>query len=315
MIKRHFLEFEKPLEEISDKIDALEIVSKDNPELRSQIDKLQLEFEDRTKKIYSNLSRWNKVLISRHPQRPHTSDYIENIFSDFDELHGDRQFGDDPSIIGGLAKIDDIPVMIIGHEKGKGTDEKVKRNFGMPQPEGYRKAKRLMKMAEQFEIPIITFVDTSGAYPGIEGEERGQSEAIASNLALMSQLNTRIIIVVTGEGGSGGALALGVGDHVSMLEHAIYSVASPEACASIVWRSSEKAEEAAEAMKLTAKDLIKLNIIDEIIEEPTGGAHRNYKTISQHVRQSLLSNIENLNKIPLERLLERRYLRLTEVGK
>jgi acetyl-CoA carboxylase carboxyl transferase subunit alpha len=333
MIKRHFLEFEKPLEEISDKIDALEIVSKDNPELRSQIDKLQLEFEDRTKKIYSNLSRWNKVLISRHPQRPHTSDYIENIFSDFDELHGDRQFGDDPSIIGGLAKIDDIPVMIIGHEKGKGTEEKVRRNFGMPQPEGYRKAKRLMKMAEQFEIPIITFVDTSGAYPGIEGEERGQSEAIASNLALMSQLNTRIIIVVTGEGGSGGALkvpiiviitgeggsggalALGVGDHVSMLEHAIYSVASPEACASIVWRSSEKAEEAAEAMKLTAKDLIKLNIIDEIIEEPIGGAHRNYKTISQHVRQSLLSNIENLNKIPLNRLLERRYLRLTEVGK
>ena len=205
--------------------------------------------------------------------------------------------------------------MLIGHEKGKGTDEKLKRNFGMPQPEGYRKAKRLMKMAEQFELPIITFVDTSGAYPGIEGEERGQSEAIASNLALMSQLKTKIIIVVTGEGGSGGALALGVGDHVSMLEHAIYSVASPEACASIVWRSSEKAEEAAEAMKLTAKDLIKLNIIDEIIEEPIGGAHRDYKTISQLVKRSLLSNIENLNKIPLERLLERRYSRLTEIGK
>jgi acetyl-CoA carboxylase carboxyl transferase subunit alpha len=205
--------------------------------------------------------------------------------------------------------------MLIGHEKGKGTDEKLKRNFGMPQPEGYRKAKRLMKMAEQFELPIITFVDTSGAYPGIEGEERGQSEAIASNLALMSQLKTKIIIVVTGEGGSGGALALGVGDHVCMLEHAIYSVASPEACASIVWRSSEKAEEAAEAMKLTAKDLIKLNIIDEIIEEPIGGAHRDYKTISQHVKRSLLSNIENLNKIPLEKLLERRYVRLTEVGK
>ena len=204
MIKRHFLEFEKPLEDISDKIDALEIVSKDNPELRSQIDKLQLEFEKKTEKIYSNLSRWNKVLISRHPQRPHTSDYIKNIFSNFDELHGDRQFGDDSSIIGGLAKLDDIPVMIIGHEKGKGTDEKVRRNFGMPQPEGYRKAKRLMKMAEQFELPVITFVDTSGAYPGIEGEERGQSEAIATNLALMSQLKTRIIVIVTGEGGSGG---------------------------------------------------------------------------------------------------------------
>ena len=315
MIKRHFLEFERSLEDISEKIDALEIVSMDNPELRSQINKLESEFEEKTKKIYSNLSRWNKVQISRHPQRPHTSDYILNIFTDFDELHGDRQFGDDPSIIGGLAKLDDIPVMIIGHEKGKGTDEKVKRNFGMPQPEGYRKAKRLMKLAEQFEIPIITFVDTSGAYPGVEGEERGQSEAIATNLATMSELKTRIIIVVTGEGGSGGALALGVGDHICMLEHAIYSVASPEACASIVWRSSEKAEEAAEAMKLTAKDLIKLKIIDEIIEEPLGGAHRDYKIISQEVKQSLLSNIENLNKIPLERLLERRYLRLTEIGK
>lgn len=315
MIKRHFLEFERSLEDISEKIDALEIVSMDNPELRSQINKLESEFEEKTKKIYSNLTRWNKVQISRHPQRPHTSDYILNIFTDFDELHGDRQFGDDSSIIGGLAKLDDIPVMIIGHEKGKGTDEKVKRNFGMPQPEGYRKAKRLMKLAEQFEIPIITFVDTSGAYPGVEGEERGQSEAIATNLATMSELKTRIIIVVTGEGGSGGALALGVGDHICMLEHAIYSVASPEACASIVWRSSEKAEEAAEAMKLTAKDLIKLKIIDEIIEEPLGGAHRDYKIISQEVKQSLLSNIENLNKIPLERLLERRYLRLTEIGK
>ena len=314
MIKRHFLGFEKPLEDISDKIDALEIVSKDNPELRSQIDKLQLEFEKKTEKIYSNLSRWNKVLISRHPQRPHTSDYIKNIFSNFDELHGDRQFGDDSSIIGGLAKLDDIPVMIIGHEKGKGTDEKVRRNFGMPQPEGYRKAKRLMKMAEQFELPVITFVDTSGAYPGIEGEERGQSEAIATNLALMSQLKTRIIVVVTGEGGSGGALALGVGDHICMLEHAIYSVASPEACASIVWRSSDKAEDAAEAMKLTAKDLIKLKIIDEIIKEPTGGAHRDYKTISKQVKQCLLSNIENLNKLPLDKILERRYSRLIEVG-
>ena len=314
MIKRHFLGFEKPLEDISNKIDALEIVSKDNPELRSQIDKLQLEFEKKTEKIYSNLSRWNKVLISRHPQRPHTSDYIKNIFSNFDELHGDRQFGDDSSIIGGLAKLDDIPVMIIGHEKGKGTDEKVRRNFGMPQPEGYRKAKRLMKMAEQFELPVITFVDTSGAYPGIEGEERGQSEAIATNLALMSQLKTRIIVVVTGEGGSGGALALGVGDHICMLEHAIYSVASPEACASIVWRSSDKAEDAAEAMKLTAKDLIKLKIIDEINKDPPGGAHRDYKTISKQVKLCLLSNIENLNKIPLDKILERRYSRLIEVG-
>jgi len=315
MDDERFLSFEEPIKELAQKLSALRTAAVDSPALNEEISNLEKENKKLTKKIYSKLDPWQIVQVARHPNRPHTSDYIENIFSNFDELHGDRQFGDDPSIIGGLAKIDDMPVMVIGHEKGKGTDEKVKRNFGMPQPEGYRKAKRLMKMAEQFELPIITFVDTSGAYPGIEGEERGQSEAIASNLALMSQLKTKIIIVVTGEGGSGGALALGVGDHVSMLEHAIYSVASPEACASIVWRSSEKAEEAAEAMKLTAKDLIKLNIIDEIIEEPIGGAHRDYKTISQHVKRSLLSNIENLNKIPLERLLERRYLRLTEVGK
>ena len=311
----NILEFEKPIAEVAEKIEALQLAASDNPELLPQIDKLKSEQATLTKKIYSKLSTWQKVQVARHPNRPHTLDFIERIFDEFEELHGDRQFADDASLVGGIAKLEGMPVMIIGHEKGRDTEEKVKRNFGMPQPEGYRKAKRLMKMAEQFEIPIITFVDTSGAYPGIEGEERGQSEAIASNLALMSQLNTRIIIVVTGEGGSGGALALGVGDHVSMLEHAIYSVASPEACASIVWRSSEKAEEAAEAMKLTAKDLIKLNIIDEIIEEPIGGAHRDYKTISQQVKLSLLSNIENLNKIPLERLLERRYSRLTEVGK
>ena len=314
MIKRHFLEFEKPLEEIADKIDALEIVSKDNPELRSQIDKLQSEFEERTKKIYSNLNRWNKVLISRHPQRPHTSDYIENIFSNFDELHGDRQFGDDPSIIGGLAKIDDIPVMIIGHEKGKGTDEKVKRNFGMPQPEGYRKAKRLMKMAEQFELPIITFVDTSGAYPGIEGEERGQSEAIARNLAVMSSLKTKILVVVSGEGGSGGALALGVGDHVAILEYGTYSVASPEACASIVWRESDKAPEAAEAMKVGANDLKKIGIVDEIIVEPIGGAHQDYDTISASIKSSLLTNLAELSKFSQEELLQRRYQRLLKIG-
>ena len=315
MIKRHFLEFEKPLEEISDKIDALEIVSKDNPELRSQIDKLQSEFEERTKKIYSNLNRWNKVLISRHPQRPHTSDYIENIFSNFDELHGDRQFGDDPSIIGGLAKIDDIPVMIIGHEKGKGTEEKVRRNFGMPQPEGYRKAKRLMKMAEQFEIPIITFVDTSGAYPGIEGEERGQSEAIASNLALMSQLKTRIIIVVTGEGGSGGAIALASASKVIMLQNAIYSVISPEGCASILWRDPSKSLQAAEAMKLTAKDLLKLKIIDEVIPEPLGGAHRDPESIAADIKHSIIKNLKNFENYSKDQIYDHRKSKFLQIGR
>ena len=229
-------------------------------------------------------------------------------------MHGDRQFGDDASIIGGIAYLENMPVMIIGHEKGRDTEEKVRRNFGMPQPEGYRKAKRLMELAEQFSMPVITFIDTAGAYPGIEGEERGQSEAIARNLAVMSQLKTPILVVVTGEGGSGGALAISVGDNIAMLQYATYSVASPEACASIIWRTAEKAPDAAEAMKVSAKELKKLKIIDEIIEEPLGGAHRDYDLISSRIRDSLIKNLSILNNISMEQLLDRRYKRLVEIG-
>ena len=229
-------------------------------------------------------------------------------------MHGDRQFGDDASIVGGIAYVENMSVMIIGHEKGRDTEEKVRRNFGMPQPEGYRKAKRLMELAEQFSMPVITFIDTAGAYPGIEGEERGQSEAIARNLAVMSELKTPILVVVTGEGGSGGALAISVGDNIAMLQYATYSVASPEACASIIWRTAEKAPDAAEAMKVSAKELKKLKIIDEIIEEPLGGAHRDYDLISSRIKDSLIKNLSTLNNMSMEQLLDRRYKRLLEVG-
>ena len=252
--------------------------------------------------------------VARHPARPHTLDFIERIFDEFDELHGDRQFSDDASLVGGIAKLEGMPVMIIGHEKGRDTEEKIRRNFGMPQPEGYRKAKRLMQLAEQFNMPVITFIDTAGAYPGVEGEERGQSEAIARNLAVMSSLKTKILVVVSGEGGSGGALALGVGDHIAILEYGTYSVASPEACASIVWRESDKAPQAAEAMKVGANDLKKIGIVDEIIIEPIGGAHQDYDTISASIKLSLLTNIAELSKFSQEELLQRRYQRLLKIG-
>ncbi len=266
------------------------------------------------KKIFSKLSIWQKVQVARHPQRPHISDFIPRLFSDFDELHGDRQFADDASIIGGLATFENIPVMIVGHEKGRETSEKVKRNFGMAQPEGYRKAKRLFQLAERFSIPVITFIDTAGAYPGVEGEERGQSEAIAQNLAVMSKLRTPIIVVVTGEGGSGGALAIGVGDHVAIFEHAIYSVASPEACASIVWRSSENAPDAAEAMKVSAQELIKIGIVDEIIPEPSGGAHRDYEEMATSLKKSITDALSRLDQQTIEEMLESRYQRLLRIG-
>ena len=287
-MKEHFLDFERPLAEIIEKIEALQAASNEDPELLGQIEKLRKEEEKLKNKIFSKLSTWQKVQVARHPQRPHTSDYIKAVFSDFIELHGDRQFADDQSIIGGIAEIEGNSVMVIGHEKGRETEDKVKRNFGMPQPEGYRKAKRLMQLAERFNLPVITFIDTAGAYPGIEGEERGQSEAIATNLAVMSKLRTPIIVIITGEGGSGGALAIGVGDYIAILEHATYSVASPEACASIIWRTAEKASDAAEAMKVSAQELIKIKIVDEIIKEPLGGAHRDYKEISESVRSCIL---------------------------
>ena len=309
-----FLDFENTIQDISEKINALKSSAIESTEVNEQILALRKERDAEAKKIYSRLSTWQTVQVARHPQRPHTLDFIDSIFDEFDEMHGDRQFGDDAAIIGGIAYLETIPVMIIGHEKGRDTEEKVRRNFGMPQPEGYRKAKRLMQFAEQFSLPVITFIDTAGAYPGVEGEERGQSEAIARNLAVMSELKTPIIIVVTGEGGSGGALAISVGDHISMLQYATYSVASPEACASIIWRTADKAPEAAEAMKVSSKALKKLNIIDEIIIEPLGGAHRDYDEISLSIKESLIKNLSILNRMSKEELLDRRYKRLVEIG-
>ena len=309
-----FLDFENTIQDISEKINALKSSAVDSAEVNEQILALRKERDAEAKKIYSRLSTWQTVQVARHPQRPHTLDFIDSIFDEFDEMHGDRQFGDDAAIIGGIAYLETIPVMISGHEKGRDTEEKVRRNFGMPQPEGYRKAKRLMQFAEQFALPVITFIDTAGAYPGVEGEERGQSEAIARNLAVMSELKTPIIIVVTGEGGSGGALAISVGDHISMLQYATYSVASPEACASIIWRTADKAPDAAEAMKVSSKELKKLNIIDEIITEPLGGAHRDYDKISLSIKESLIKNLSILNRMSKKELLDRRYKRLVEIG-
>ena len=314
MSDEKFLSFEDPIKELAQKLSALRTASVDSPALNTEIQSLEKENRALTKKIYSKLDTWQIVQVARHPNRPHTSDYIKRIFDDFDELHGDRQFGDDASIIGGIGLLENMPVMVIGHEKGRDTDEKLKRNFGMTNPEGYRKAKRLMLLAEQFSLPVITFVDTAGAYPGIEGEERCQSEAIARNLATMSELQTPILVVVSGEGGSGGALAISVGDHLSMLEYAIYSVASPEACASIIWREADKAPEAAKAMKVSSKDLKKINIIDEIIAEPLGGAHRDYDLMSENIKSSLIKNLSILNKLSLDDLLDRRYKRILEIG-
>ena len=313
-MSNQFLEFEKPLADILEKIAALREASKGDTSLLKEIQSLEDEELKLRKKIFSKLSIWQKVQVARHPQRPHISDFIPRLFSDFDELHGDRQFADDASIIGGLATFENIPVMIVGHEKGRETSEKVKRNFGMAQPEGYRKAKRLFQLAERFSIPVITFIDTAGAYPGVEGEERGQSEAIAQNLAVMSKLRTPIIVVVTGEGGSGGALAIGVGDHVAIFEHAIYSVASPEACASIVWRSSENAPDAAEAMKVSAQELIKIGIVDEIIPEPSGGAHRDYEEMATSLKKSITDALSRLDQQTIEEMLESRYQRLSRIG-
>ena len=314
MSDEKFLSFEDPIKELAQKLSALRTASVDSPALNTEIQSLEKENRALTKKIYSKLDTWQIVQVARHPNRPQTSDYIKRIFDDFDELHGDRQFGDDASIIGGIGLLENMPVMVIGHEKGRDTDEKLKRNFGMTNPEGYRKAKRLMLLAEQFSLPVITFVDTAGAYPGIEGEERCQSEAIARNLATMSELKTPILVVVSGEGGSGGALAISVGDHLSMLEYAIYSVASPEACASIIWREAEKAPEAAKAMKVSSKDLKKINIIDEIITEPLGGAHRDYDLMAENIKSSLIKNLSILNKLSLDDLLDRRYKRILEIG-
>lgn len=309
-----YLEFEKPISDLENKIESLRD-NKDNDEsVHHEISSLSDKIENLTKEIYEGLSIWQKVQVARHPHRPHFSDYIENIFTDFDELHGDRLFGDDQAIIGGLAKFKGSPVVIIGHEKGKSTEDKISRNFGMSQPEGYRKAARLMKLAEDFSLPIITFIDTPGAYPGIESEERGMSEAIAKNLSIMSGLKVPIIVIITGEGGSGGALAIGVGDHISMLQYSIYSVASPEACASIVWRDNSKAQEAAEAMKLDAKNLLDFGLIDNIIDEPLGGAHRDTKKASSLIAQEIDDNLKRLREIEIDELIEKRYQKIMSYG-
>ena len=309
-----YLEFEKPISDLENKIESLRD-NKDNDEsVHQEISSLSDRIENLTKEIYEGLSIWQKVQVARHPHRPHFSDYIENIFTDFDELHGDRLFGDDQAIIGGLAKFKGSPVVIIGHEKGKSTEDKISRNFGMSQPEGYRKASRLMKLAEDFSLPIITFIDTPGAYPGIESEERGMSEAIAKNLSIMSGLKVPIIVIITGEGGSGGALAIGVGDHISMLQYSIYSVASPEACASIVWRDNSKAQEAAEAMKLDAKNLLDFGLIDNIINEPLGGAHRDAKKASSLIAQEIDDNLKRLREIEIDELIENRYQKIMSYG-
>ena len=309
-----YLEFEKPISDLESKIENLRD-SKDNDEnVHQEISSLSNKIENLTKEIYEDLSIWQKVQVARHPHRPHFSDYIENIFTDFDELHGDRLFGDDQAIIGGLAKFKGSSVVIIGHEKGKSTEDKISRNFGMSQPEGYRKASRLMKLAEDFSLPIITFIDTPGAYPGIESEERGMSEAIAKNLSIMSGLKVPIIVIITGEGGSGGALAIGVGDHISMLQYSIYSVASPEACASIVWRDNSKAQEAAEAMKLDAKNLLDFGLIDNIIDEPLGGAHRDAKKASSLIAQEIDDNLKRLREIEIDELIEKRYQKIMSYG-
>ena len=311
---KSYLDFEQPIADIESKILELENSDLDQEQIRKEVIGLNESAVKLTEKIYSNLSPWQNVQVARHPERPHFIDYIELITDQFDELHGDRHFADDRAILGGIGKVGEYQVVIIGHEKGRSTEEKIKHNFGMSQPEGYRKACRLMKLAERFNLPVITLIDTPGAYPGIDSEERGQSEAIAHNLQVMSSLKTPIIVNIVGEGGSGGALALGVGDHINMMEHATYSVASPEACASIVWRDSEMAAEAAEAMKLSAENIFELKLIDEIIKEPLGGAHRNYDQASLLIKNSIVDNLERLNQIPINALVEKRYERLMSYG-
>ena len=311
----NYLDFEQPIAELEAKIEELRYVGDDSEvNIGEEISKLQEKSRSLTKNIFSKLTPWQTSKLARHPMRPYTLDYIDRIFTDFQELHGDRSFADDPAIVGGIARIDGMPVMIIGHQKGRDTKENIRRNFGMPRPEGYRKAMRLMKMAEKFRIPVLTFIDTPGAYPGVDAEERGQSEAIARNLFVMADLKTPIICTVIGEGGSGGALAIGVGDRLLMLEYSTYSVISPEGCASILWKSAEKAEDAAEAMGITAKRLKELELIDDIVREPLGSAYRDIDTTARSIKQALVSALEGIEKVNLEQLLEQRYERLMSYG-
>ena len=311
-----YLDFELPIAELEAKIESLKAVAEQDNKINldDEIKRLEKKAQELTKKTFANLDAWQTSKMARHPNRPYTLDYIEHIFTEFDELAGDRAFADDKAIVGGIARLDGRPVMVIGHQKGRSTKEKVMRNFGMPAPEGYRKALRLMEMAERFNLPIITFIDTPGAYPGIDAEERGQAEAIARNLREMSQLKVPVICTVIGEGGSGGALAIGVGDKVNMLQYSTYSVISPEGCASILWKSAEKASTAAEVMGLTAQRLKELKLIDEIVTEPLGGAHRDYAEMAENLKQRILTDLHELDNLDKEALLHRRYQRLMSHG-
>lgn len=311
----NFLEFEQPIAELEAKISELRYVTDDSDiNITEEIGTLEKKVESLTSSIFSRLTPWQISQLSRHPNRPYTLDYIERIFTDFEHLHGDRAFANDHPIIGGIGRLDGKPVMIIGQQKGRDTKEKVKRNFGMPRPEGYRKALRLMRMAEKFKMPLITLVDTPGAYPGIGAEERGQSEAIARNLYALSELKTPIVCTIIGEGGSGGALAICVGDRINMLQYSTYSVISPEGCASILWKSAEKASLAAEAMGITAERLYSLKLVDNVIPEPLGGAHRDFDQIANSLKHNLIENIDALESVSIDKLLDQRYQKLMSFG-
>jgi len=310
-----FLDFEQPIAELEAKIEELRFVGDDSEiNINEEVARLRGKSESLTKSIFAKLSAWQVAQVARHPMRPYTQDYLDLIAPDFQELHGDRMYADDPAIIGGIGRIDGRPIMFIGHQKGRDTKERVRRNYGMPKPEGYRKAQRLMRMAQKFSLPIVTLIDTPGAYPGVGAEERGQSEAIAYSLYLMAGLKTPIISVVIGEGGSGGALAIGVGDRLLMLQYGIYSVISPEGCASILWKSADKAEDAAEAMRITARSVNEYGLIDEVLPEPLGGAHRNPQESADVLRNALLKNLEELDKLSVDQLLENRQRRLASFG-
>ena len=312
----NFLDFERPIAELEAKIDELRFVGDDSVvNLTEEIARLKAKSESLTRSIFANLSAWQITQLARHPQRPYAADYINRIFTDFQELHGDRAFADDAAVIGGLARLEGQPLVVIGHQKGRDTKSKVRHNFGMPRPEGYRKALRLMHMADRFRLPVITLIDTPGAYPGVGAEERGQSEAIARNLFEMARLRVPVVSVVIGEGGSGGALAIGVADRLMMLQYSIYSVISPEGCASILWKSADRAEDAAEAMGVTADRLKDLGLVAEVLREPLGGAHRDPQAMAEVLKNALISHIDGLSRLAVDELVEARYQRLMSFGR
>ena len=311
----NYLDFEQPIAELEAKIRELRLVGTDNDlNISEEIQNLQAKSTKLTEKIYANLSSWQISQVARHPLRPYTLDFIEHIFTDFDELHGDRLFADDLAIIGGLARLNGRPVMVIGHQKGRGTKEKVRHNFGMPRPEGYRKARRLIKLAEQYQLPVLSFIDTPGAYPGMDSEERGINEAIAENMAMMSRVRTPLIATVTGEANSGGAIAIGIADQLNMLQYSTYTVITPEGCATILWKSADHAAAAAEAMGVTSERLVELGIVDQTIPEPLGGSHRDIAATSANIKQALLQQLDRLQAMDLDELVSRRYERLMSYG-